>query len=85
MAPLPYFERPVTQRQKTFNSFWMTTDASFEIVKRVEAETAKKQADKEENEQVAKEAIAKNKKAKAKKNPIKRKPRIRAIKSNPKL
>ena len=56
----------------------MTTDESFATVKRVENETAKKQAYKEDDDKVAKEAVAKNKKLRAKK-----KPRIRAIKHNP--
>ena len=68
------------KRKKTFKSFWMTTDKSFATVKRVENETAKKQAYKEDDDKVAKEAVAKNKKLRAKK-----KPHIRAIKSNPKL
>ena len=82
LAPLPHFERPVpnVKRKKTFKSFWMTTDESFATVKRVENETAKKQAYKEDDDKVAKEAVAKNKKLRAKK-----KPHIRAIKSNPKL
>ena len=68
------------KRKKTFKSFWMTTDESFATVTRVETETAKKKAYKEDDDKVAKEAVAKNKKLRAKK-----KPHIRAIKSNPKL
>ena len=85
LAPLPYFERPEpkVQRKKTFKSFWMTTDASYDTVKRVETETAKKKADKEEDQKIAKEAIAKNKKMKRK--ALKKPPVIRKIKSNPKL
>ena len=45
----------------------MTTDKSFATVKRVENETAKKQAYKEDDDKVAKEAVAKNKKFKGKK------------------
>ena len=91
LAPLPYFVRPVPQvkRKKTFKSFWMTTDENFDTVKRIETETAKKKADKEDDQKVAKEAVSKNKKLRAQKKKLVKKavkkPRIRAIKSNPKL
>ena len=64
LAPLPYFERaePKVKRKKTFKSFWMSSDNNYETVKRVETETAKKKADKEEDEKIAKEAVAKSKK-----------------------
>ena len=35
---------PVFQRKKVFKSFWMTSDKNFEIIKRIETETAKKEA-----------------------------------------
>ena len=88
MAPVPHFERPepTVKRKKTFKSFWMTTDESFATVKRIETETAKKKADKEDDDKVAKEAVAKNKKLRAKKKVKSVKaPQIRAIKSNPRL
>ena len=91
LAPLPYFVRPVPQvkRKKTFKSFWMTTDENFDTVKRIETETAKKKADKEDDQKVAKEAVSKNKKLRAQKKKLVKKavkkPRITAIKSNPKL
>ena len=91
LAPLPYFVRPVPQvkRKKTFKSFWMTTDENFDTVKRIETETAKKKADKEDVQKVAKEAVSKNKKLRAQKKKLVKKavkkPRIRAIKNNPKL
>ena len=74
------------KRKKTFKSFWVSSDNNYETVKRVETETAKKKADKEEDEKIAKEAVAKSKKKmKRKRKPVKKPQAIRRIKSNKKL
>ena len=39
---LPVFERKEDRRKKVFKSFWMTSNENFEIIKRIEQETAKK-------------------------------------------
>ena len=41
---LPVFERKEDRRKKVFKSFWMTSNENFEIIKRIEQETAKKEA-----------------------------------------
>ena len=76
---LPVFERKEDRRKKVFKSFWMTSNENFEIIKRIEQETAKKEAAEKEKENIKKEAVAKARKIKQKKNAIKK------IKSNPKL
>ena len=59
-------------------SFWMTCDENFEIIKRIETETAKKEADQKEKETIKKEAVTKARKIKVvqkrkqKKNTIKK-------------
>ena len=71
LIQLPTFERKGSKRKKVFKGYWMTTDENFAIVKRIETETGKKEADKKRknNAVVArrkkKEAL---KKGKAKKN-----------------
>ena len=42
LIQLPHFRRKETVRKKIFKSFWMTSDENFEIIKRIETETAKK-------------------------------------------
>ena len=42
LIELPVFERREDRRKKVFKSFWMTSDENFEIIKRIEQETAKK-------------------------------------------
>ena len=68
-----------------FQSFWMTSDENFKIIKRIEQENAKKEADQKEKENIKKEAVMKHRKVKA---AIKRKQIknvAKKIKSNPKL
>ena len=56
----------------------MTCDENFEIIKRIETETAKKEADQKEKETIKKEAVTKARKIKVvqkrkqKKNTIKK-------------
>ena len=76
---LSVFERKEDRRKKVFKSFWMTSNENFDIIKRIEQETAKKEAAEKEKENIKKEAVAKARKIKQKKNAIKK------IKSNPKL
>ena len=45
LIELPVFQRKEDRRKKVFKSFWMTSDENFEIIKRIETETAKKEAD----------------------------------------
>ena len=42
LIELPVFQRREDRRKKVFKSFWMTSDENFEIIKRIEQETAKK-------------------------------------------
>ena len=42
LIELPVFERREDRRKKVFKSFLMTSDENFEIIKRIEQETAKK-------------------------------------------
>ena len=44
LIQLPHFRRKKTVRKKVFKSFWMTSDENFEIIKRIEPETAKKRS-----------------------------------------
>ena len=63
----------------------MTSEENFQIIKKIETETAKKEADQKEKENIKKEAVTKARKEKA---AIKRKQKklvIKRIKSNPKL
>ena len=64
----------------------MTSEENFQIIKKIETETAIKQADQKEKENIKKEAVTKARKEKA---AIKRKKEkknvIKKIKSNPKL
>ena len=79
------YTRKETKRKKIFKSFWMTSDENFEIVKKIETETAKKEADQKQKENIKKEAVTKFRKEKA---AIKRKQKknvVKKIKSNPKL
>ena len=62
LIELPVFQRREDRRKKVFKSFWMTSD---EIIKRIETETAKKEADQKEKENIKKEAVAKARKIKA--------------------
>ena len=41
LIQLPVFQRKDNTRKKAFKSFWMTSDENFEIIKRIETETAK--------------------------------------------
>ena len=42
LIELPVFQRREDRRKKVFKSFWTTSDENFEIIKRIETETAKK-------------------------------------------
>ena len=82
---LPQYTRKEQKRKKIFKSFWMTSEENFQIIKKIETETAKKEADQKEKENIKKEAVTKARKEKA---AIKRKQKkhvIKRIKSNPKL
>ena len=63
---LPVFERKEDRRKKVFKSFWMTSNENFEIIKRIEQETAKKEAAEKEKENIKKEAVAKARQTKIK-------------------
>ena len=65
LIELPVFQRREDRRKKVFKSFWMTSDENFETIKRIETETAKKEADQKEKENIKKEAVAKARKIKA--------------------
>ena len=65
LIELPVFERREDGRKKVFKSFWMTSDENFEIIKRIEQETVKKEAVEKEKENIKKEAVAKARKIKA--------------------
>ena len=65
LIQLPVFQRKDNERKKVFKSFWMTSDENIEIIKRIERETAKKEADQKEKENIKKEAVAKARKIKA--------------------
>ena len=43
LVQLPIYQRKVTNRKKVFLSFWMTNDANFKIIQKIEAENAKKE------------------------------------------
>ena len=45
LVQLPIYQRKVTNRKKVFLSFWMTNDANFKIIQKIEAENAKKRRD----------------------------------------
>ena len=79
--------RKQTIRKKIFQSFWMTSDENFKIIKRIEQENTKKEADQKEKENIKKEAVMKHGKVISNKA-IKRKQVknvAKKIKSNPKL
>ena len=65
LIELPVFQRREDRRKKVFKSFWMTSDENFEIIKRIEQETAKKEAAEKEKENIEKEAVAESKKNKS--------------------
>ena len=82
LIQLPQYTRKEQKRKKIFKSFWMTSEENFQIIKKIETETAKKEADQKEKENIK---ITKARKEKA---AIKRKQKkhvIKKIKSNPKL
>ena len=53
------YTRKETKRKKIFKSFWMTSDENFEIVKKIETDTAEKEATQKEQKIIKKEAVAK--------------------------
>ena len=65
LIELPVFQRREDSRKKVFKSFCMTSDENFEIIKRIEQKTAKKEAAEKEKENIKKEAVAKARKIKA--------------------
>ena len=85
LIELPVFKRREDRRKKVFKSFWMTSDENFEIIKRIEQETAKKEAAEKEKENIEKEAVAKTRKIKAVQKRKQKKNVVKKIKSNPKL
>ena len=85
LIELPVFQRREDRRKKVFKSFWMTSDENFEIIKRIEQETAKKEAAEKEKENIKKEAVAKARKIKAVQKRKQKKNTVKKIKSNPKL
>ena len=86
LIELPVFERREDRRKKVFKSFWMTSDENFEIIKRIEQETAKKkEAAEKEKENIKKEAVAKARKIKAVQKRKQKENTVRKLKSNPKL
>ena len=85
LIELPVFQRREDRRKKVFKSFWMTSDENFEIIKRIEQETAKKEAAEKEKENIKKEAVAKARKIKAVQKRKQKENMVKKIKSNPKL
>ena len=85
LIELPVFERREDRRKKVFKSFWMTSDENFEIIKRIEQETAKKEAAEKEKENIKKEAVVKARKIKAVQKRKQKENTVKKIKSNPKL
>ena len=65
LVQLPIYQRRVTNRKKVLMSFWMTSDENFEIIKKIEAENAKKEEIQKEKENIKKEAVEKARKVKA--------------------
>ena len=65
LIQLPQYTRKQINRKKTFQSFWMTSEKNFQIIKKIETETAKKEADQKEKENIKKEAVTKARKEKA--------------------
>ena len=85
MIQVPTFIRKQTIRKKIFQSFWITSDENFKIIKRIEQENAKKEADQKEKENIKKEAVMKHRKVKAAMKRKQIKNVSKKIKSNPKL
>ena len=79
LIQLPQYTRKEQKRKKIFKSFWMTSEENFQIIKKIETETAKKEADQKEKENIKKEAVTKARKEKA---AIKRKQKKHVIKKN---
>ena len=77
LIQLPQYTRKEQKRKKIFKSFWMTSEENFQIIKKIETETAKKEADQKEKENIKKEAVMKARKEKA---AIKRKQKKHVIK-----
>ena len=85
LIELPVFERREDRRKKVFKSFWMTSDENFEIIKRIEQETAKKRSCSKAKENIKKEAVVKARKIKAVQKRKQKENTVKKIKSNPKL
>ena len=86
LIQLPQYTRKEQKRKKIFKSFWMTSEENFQIIKKIETETAKKKKlIKKKKKILKKEAVMKARKEKA---AIKRKQKkhvVKKIKYNPKL
>ena len=78
LIQVPTFIRKQTIRKKT-------SDENFKIIKRIEQENAKKEADYKEKENIKKEAVMKHKKVKTAIKRIQIKNVAKKIKSNPTL
>ena len=52
LIQLPQYTSKQTNRKKTLKSFWMTSEENFQIIKKIETESAKKQADQKEKENI---------------------------------
>ena len=76
LIQLPQYTRKEQKRKKIFKSFWMTSEENFQIIKKIETETAKKEADEKEKENIKKRSSDESQK---------RKYVVKKIKSNPKL
>ena len=72
LIQLPQYTEKETKEEKFLKSFWMTSEENFQIIKKIETETAKKEANQIEKENIKKEAMVKARKEKV---AIKRKQR----------
>ena len=54
LIQLPQYTGKQTNRKKIFQSFWMKSEENFQIIKQIETETAKKEADQKEKDNIKK-------------------------------
>ena len=52
LIQLPQYTRKEQKRKKIFKSFWMTSEENFQIIEKIETETAEKEADQKEKENI---------------------------------
>ena len=64
LIQLPQYTRKEQKRKKIFKSFWMTSEEYFQIIKKIETETAIKEADQKEKENIKKRSSNKSQKRK---------------------